>query len=77
MGRHDEGRNHRPGEGDPLRPAERGIHRQPAVDHRMRHHRHSRKEVSPGDARRRNGRYGRHGLLGEGMGSRFPVSGLC
>ena len=59
--RPDQGRHHRPGEGDALCPAERGLHRGAVPDHRGRHRRQARAQgLGAGDARRRG-----HGLLSE------------
>ena len=62
-----QGRRHRPGQGDPLRAAERGLHRRPAAHHRGPGGRQAR-EGRPGRRRgrrcrhgRRHGRYGWHG----------------
>ena len=54
------GRHHRPGQGDPLRAAERRVDRRAVPHHRGRHRRQAGEDRS-GHARRR--RHGRHGLL--------------
>ena len=60
--RHDRRGHHRPRQGDPLRPAERRVHRGAVPHHRGRRGRQARE--GPGDAGRwRHGRHGRHGLL--------------
>ncbi len=58
--RHDQGRHHRSGQGHPLCPAERGVHRGPVPDHRGGRGRQAR-EGGAGHGRRR--RHGWHGLL--------------
>ena len=60
--RHDRRRHHRPRQGDPLRPAERRLHRGALPHHRGRRGRQAGEGC--GHARRwRHGRHGRHGLL--------------
>ena len=62
-----QGRRHRPGQGDPVGAAERGVHRRPAPHHRGARRRQAR-EGRPGrrrGGRRRHGRrHGRHGWHG-------------
>ena len=61
--RPDRGRHHRPGQGDPLRAAERRVDRRAVPHHRGRHRRQAG-EGRTGHARWR--RHGRHGLLSRG-----------
>ena len=62
MGGHGQGRDHRPRQGDPLRPPERRLRGRPPADHRVRHHRPPR--AQGGSGRRHGRRHGRHGRDG-------------
>ena len=57
----DQGRHHRPGQGHPLRAAERRVDRGAVPDHRGGHRRQAGE--APGSGGRPVGRHGRHGLL--------------
>ena len=59
--RHAQGRHQRPGQGDPVRAAERGLDRGAVPHHRGGHRRQAREGRSGHAGWRR--RYGRHGLL--------------
>ncbi len=52
-----------PEEGHPHRAAKRGLHRRPAPDHRMPHHRDAGEGQESSDAGRPRRRHGRDGLL--------------
>ena len=61
--RHDRRGHHRPGQGDPLRAAERRLHRGALPHHRGRRGRQAGEGARDAGRRRRHGRHGRHGLL--------------
>ena len=59
-----QGRHHRPGQGHPLRPAERRLHRGAAAHHRGPRGRQAREGGRRRRGRRHGGRHGRHGRHG-------------
>ena len=61
-----QGRRHRPGQGDPGRAPERGVHRRARPHHRVPRGRQAREEGRTGHAgRRRHGRHGWNGRHGD------------
>ena len=71
----DQGRCHRPGQGHSGGPAERGVHRRHAADHRGPHRRQARAPRPDGRRWRhaRHGRHGRHGWHGRDDVIPFPT----